>query len=116
MVVMGLVWSDHLECLVHKSGIGKRLDACDTGHMLCMVHIMYQNTLPNKNIAMKNHLDSSKYFPIMASGSTSAVMRCYSNSLQERLSAYGELLLDQCYDHCRLDDLFRVDTYYNRSV
>ena len=80
-------------------------------HMLCMVHIMYQNTLPNKNIAMKNHLDSSKYFPIMASGSTSAVMRCYSNSLQERLSAHAELLLDQSYDHCRLDDLFRVDTY-----
>ena len=50
----------------HKSGIGKRLDACDTEHMLCMVHIMYQNTLPHKNIAMKNHLDSSKYVPIMA--------------------------------------------------
>ena len=41
MLVMGRLWSDQLDCLVHKSDIRKMLGASDTEHMLCMVSTLH---------------------------------------------------------------------------
>ena len=79
--------------------------------MLHMVRIMYQNTLPNKNMAKKNHLDSPKYFPTVSTGSTLTVVMLYLHSIKDRVSAHETVFLDQRYVHCRLDNYFRVNTY-----
>ena len=64
ILVLGLQWLETFDCLVHKYGIGKKFDACDAEHMLCMIYSMHQYTLPSRNLRWSVKLDSEKYFPI----------------------------------------------------
>ena len=65
VTVLGLVWNSVGQCLVHSSGIGKKLDASDTEHMLCMFYTLHQNTLPSRNQnSGYPRLDRGKYYPI----------------------------------------------------
>ena len=116
LIVMGLAWSEKLCCLVHRSGIGKRMDACDTEHMLCMVYVMYQNTFPNKNVSKISQMDNPKYFPIKTASAdrlpkNSQIMKHYKLSFKQKYLSYTKLILDESYVHCRLDDIYRIDIY-----
>ena len=113
LIVLGLAWSKKLCCLVHRSGIGKRMDACDTEHMLCMVYVMYQNTFPNKKNS-KSHMDSPKYFPTKTASADRIAKKSPSTknhimSFKEKYLSYVKLLLDESYVHCNLDDIYRID-------
>jgi len=120
LLVLGLTWSEELDCLVHTVGIGKKFDACDSEHMLCMVYKMLQNTLPHRNVCEGSQMDGVKFFPIRCTfGDCLArelpIMAAIKSTYNERIKAYKKLLLDTEYEHRMLSDVFRIDVSKSRS-
>ena len=116
MLVLRLKWSNELSCLVHVDGIGKKFDASDAEHMLCMVYCMHQYTLPTRNTSttqIPSRIDSDKYLPVRNSGGLLAkdmsFMHCIHDAFAETMAAYNRLLMDESYPHRKLDDIFRID-------
>ena len=111
--VMGLTWSTKLNCLVHSLGIGKRFDVCDAEHLLCLVHSLLQNTLPNRNMSKTTTLDKGKYHPIYYKGPRQVrdlpVMAPVMNIFDGVLDAYNSLLSDDSYLHRNLSAAYRID-------
>ena len=114
LLVLGLVWNNDLKCLVHNCGIGKKFDASDTEHMLCMFYTLHQQTLPsrNHNTGLPK-LDKAKYYPIRytkgkqpASG-----LDVLSHIMddEEALGAFGNLIGRVSMNK----DLFKVDVEEN---
>ena len=110
---MGLTWSTKLNCLVHSLGIGKRFDVCDAEHLLCLVHSLLQNTLPNRNMSKTTTLDKGKYHPIYYKGPRQVrdlpVMAPVMNIFDGVLDAYYSLLSDENYLHRNLSAAYRID-------
>lgn len=114
LVVLGLTWSEELDCLVHSVGIGKKFDACDAEHMLCMVYKLLQNTLPHRNVCEGSQMDGAKFFPIRCTfGDNLArdlpIMDAIKATYNVRIEAYRKLLLDTKYEHRMLSEIFRID-------
>jgi hypothetical protein len=102
LTLLGLTWSTELDCLRHKSGIGKRFDASDAEHALCMVQKMYHNTW-KKPV----HMDGAKYFPIRSDWDTTEFMKQFTTGYDKKIVAYHRLLEDKSYDHRNLHCMFR---------
>jgi hypothetical protein len=100
---------------VHVDGIGKKIDASDAEHMLCMIYCMHQYTLPTRNVATKKsiRIDSEKYLPVRNSGGLLAkemsFMRPIHVSFAKTMAAYNRLLMDESYPHRIVDHIFRID-------
>ena len=115
LFVLRLRWSKELLCLVHVDGIGKKIDASDAEHMLCMIYCMHQYTLPNRNVAIKksSRIDSEKYLPVRNSGGLLAkempFMHPIHVSFAETMAAYNRLLMDESYPHRKLAGIFGID-------
>ena len=114
LMVLGLVWNNDLQCLVHNCGIGKKFDASDTEHMLCMFYTLHQHTLPSRNHnSGLPKLDKSKYYPIrytkgMQPASGLAVLSHIMDD-EEALRAFGNLIGRVFINK----DLFKVDVEEN---
>jgi hypothetical protein len=114
LLVLGLEWSKQLDCLVHKIGIGRKLDPSDMEHCLCMLYTLHQHTLPSRNVGKESRIDGPKYLPIRHT-----VGECLARDLpfmshvkegyDEKMIAYQRLVKDDSYVHHNLPDLFRID-------
>lgn len=115
--IIGLEWSEELNCLIHTSGIGKQLDSSDTEHMLCMFYVMYKNTQPSansgKNLASRM-IDGEKHFPVcFETGGKLAkdlpVMNNFLLRYSERICSYIDLMADEKYKFRFLESIFEID-------
>lgn len=116
--VCALEWCKKEECLYHVLGIGKRFDACDAEHLLCLLYSCHQYTLPSRNIGKSNYLDGEKYFPIRFTAGSRLVndlpvMKILNDMYFKTVdAAYRQLLHDDEYELQCLADIFRIDTYF----
>ena len=117
LLLLGLNWSKSLDCLVHSTGIGKRLDCSDTEHMLCMVYVMLKNTRPSTNAGKEltvRRIDGDKHYPVRFTvGGKLAkelpFMHNFLDKYSERLDAYKQLLKDESYEFRYLAEIFNID-------
>lgn len=117
--VCALRWCKKEECLYHVLGIGKRFDACDAEHLLCLLYSCHQYTLPSRNVGKSNYLDGEKYFPIRFTAAGKGlvndlpVMKILNKMYFETVeAAYHQLLKNDEYDLQCLADIFRIDTHH----
>ena len=118
LVVLGLKWDENLSCLVHRRGIGKKLDPSDTEHLLCLFYRLLQNTFPNYNTNStdKIRLHNPKHWPIRVDGcivSDLPLMKPFKDDLNDVLFSYRVLLNDVDYIHNTLYEVFRIDIIEN---
>lgn len=116
LTVMGLEWSTELDCLVHKYGIGKKLDSSDTEHLLCLINRMLQRTLPSMNTSETHQHDTDWCLPVAywKKGTRVIDMPFMSELVKESeaiLKAYRDLLDDDTYIHRALCEIYIVDMY-----
>ena len=103
LTLLGLTWSTELDSLRHESGIGKRFDASDAEHALCMVHVMYHHTWKKPK-----YMDSAKYFPIRSNCDTSEFMKQFTTGYNKKVDAYRLLLKDKDYEHRNVHGMFQI--------
>ena len=112
--VLGLEWSRDLACLIHSGGIGKRYDASDAEHGLCVIYTLFQATLPARTVSSTYALDRDKYFPVRVnSGKVAAkdlpVMRSFIEQSKKGLQVYQEVLADDGDSRRCVPGIFRID-------
>ena len=112
LIVLGLEWSEPLDCLVHRSGIGKKFDVNDIEHLECMLYKMYFNTAPSMNVGITFRYANEKFYPIKLKGKIFAEQRFVKKLFPDKddvIKAYVRLLCDKTYEHKAVGEIFRID-------
>lgn len=112
LIVLGLEWSEPLDCLVHRSGIGKKFDVNDIEHLECMLYKMYFNTAPSMNVGITFRYANEKFYPIKLKGKIFAEQRFVKKLFPDKddvIEAYVRLLCDKTYEHKAVGEIFRID-------
>ena len=112
LVVLGLKWNESLNCLQHRSGIGKKLDISDLEHTLCCIFKLYKNTGASRNQSETIQFGDERFFPIKLPKLNAAEQTFMNHLTQDRrnvILSYLALLKNEQYMHSCLDEIFRID-------
>lgn len=113
LVVLGLKWSVEHSRIHHIHGNQRKLDECDTEHMLCMVAVTILNTHSLRNISQTSRIDSAKTHPIRCSGDKLAkefdLLSPHMQLYEKILDVYLSLRADEDFIFCCLDPVFSID-------
>jgi len=122
LAVLDVRWSSEQNCIIHTTGIKKKLDASDMEHIGCTLYRLVKNTMSCNNRAENVQLDDPRFAPIKVPENTvpahdsDILHHQKQNYNANMLPSFCHLLANKKYRHSAVDQRFRIGLQKKKHV